>query len=649
MPAPYTPVAPVPPAWYGAPSLGLTYGAQNIGRTSQKDGGGQHFTIIPLPVQPVDELTMQARADAISSTYSGLLMQAVDLYRLTVERNGFMSGILDTMAHGFLGLPLSWKGDAEMVAALMDVRDEGGQVLTPGDFSRMHPENECAKIFSDGIGIGLGLGQYLLMCWRCDGIEWERVENPLWHDIVAMPDGSTVAWNDAPKEIETCKRCGAKRHQRPLGQRELYQLRWRDARWLWRNTVTLQWYYTGRQGMIPITPGDGEWFLFCTVPDQDIWIHGPWALGTEAAIFARDSRYDMQAISATCAPTHVFQFQGPADPRTRADVDAQAENIRFQNKLTLPGEVKHEIHAATGGDGGYVGTADRITNWAQAQWEVKVTGIQQGTTTGEGFSNLGVLQRVSRERRAFYAGGWIRQIVAQGLRWWASDNFGGRPCPVGNYDTRSPEDKLAASKADESEGAALKSLAEAWGAVGYELDPAYLEERAQAKGLRVRKRAGAVVLTDEQRGAVVLGSDGRASLGLQPFGDERDGQTLAALQNAGKGGAAAPGKPAGSPAPAAPAGAQPSQAGGGSPPPAPPAASPAPVAARVEVDDDDDDDDDDERRQRAEAMNAYGMTACRHNRTKVCPRCGVRGHWMPREGGGWAVTWHPLTRAPRAA
>jgi hypothetical protein len=138
-------------AWYGAQALGLSYGPQNIARGP---AGTQHFTIIPLPVQPSDDLTMQARADAIASAYAGLLMQAVDLYRLTVERNGFMVGILLTMAHGFLGLPLSWKGDPEMVAALEDVRDHGGNILTPGDFARMHPENECAKIFSDGISGG---------------------------------------------------------------------------------------------------------------------------------------------------------------------------------------------------------------------------------------------------------------------------------------------------------------------------------------------------------------------------------------------------------------------------------------------------------------------------------------------------------------
>jgi hypothetical protein len=605
--------SPIPPgSWIGAGSFGMSYVAQNIARTP--GGDGQRYTIIPLAAQPVDDLTMQARAEAIGATYAGLLMQAVDLYRLTVGRNGFMAGILATMAHGFLGLPLSWQGDPEMVAALMDVRDHGGNVLTPGDFARMHPENECAKIFEDGIGIGIGIGQYLLMCWRCDGIEWNR---------------STVG-DDGP-EVETCKRCGASRADRPLGTRELYQLRWRDPRWLWRNTYTRQWYYTGLQGMIPINFGDGEWFSFQTVPDQDMWIHGPWALGTEAAIFTRDARYDLQAISAQCGPTHVFEFSDDgSDPRVRADTQEQAKNLRFQNQLFLPGKVKHTIDAAQGGEGGYVGTADRITTWARTEWEVYVTGIAQGTENGQGFANNGVLQRVSRERRAFYAGAWIRQVCEKGLVWWARGNYGARPCPVGHYDTRSPEDKLAASKADTEEGAALTALHDGLDAVGYELDPGYIEERAQAKGYRVRATTKApqrLTWDPKTQASFVTIEQAIADRGLPPLppGDPRASMMVAASMHPG-----GDATPAGAVAAPQLQAAQPS-----------PDARPAPP---LEEDDEDDPDEDARRAARAAAMNQHAAVACRHRLTQACPRCGVRGDWMPRQGGGWAVTWAPIRR-----
>ena len=103
----------------------------------------------------------QRRGESIALTYQGRLQEAVDLYRGTVEADGWMCGILDTMSHGLLGLPLSFQGSPEMCSALLNA--DG----TAGDYAAMHPGNECAKIFRDGLGLGFGWGQYLLMCWRC--------------------------------------------------------------------------------------------------------------------------------------------------------------------------------------------------------------------------------------------------------------------------------------------------------------------------------------------------------------------------------------------------------------------------------------------------------------------------------------------------
>jgi hypothetical protein len=130
----------------------------------------------------------------------------------------------------------------------------------------------------------------------------------------------------------------------------------------------------------------------------------------------------------------------------------------------------------------------------------------------------------------------------------------------------------------------------------------------------------------------------RADQGLPPTGDPRGDMMMAA--GVKPGGPSAPLAASPEAAPAAP----------GSAPLAPP---PPPAAARLEheePDDEDDDPDEDARRSvRAAAMNEHGAVACRHNRTGSCPRCGVRGNWMPRAGGGWAVTWAPLRRSSARA
>jgi hypothetical protein len=576
--------------WYGA--RGLLSGATSIARAP---GGSFRYTVIPLPVVPPNDVTIQRRRDAIAVSYQGRLQDSVDLYRSTVEADGYMTGILDTMARGILGLPLSWQGDEELVAALQD------QDNTPGDFRRMHPLTEAAKIFRDFLGLGFGLGQYLLMCWRCDGVEIDT-------------------------RAESCRRCGAHMAGRPIGQRRLFQLRWRDPRWLDRDTTTGQWRYNGSWGSAAITPGDGEWALITSVPDCDIWRHGPWVWGTIAAIFARDSTYDRQNTSAVCAPTHVFVANGSTDPRTRTDIEAQAQNLQFNNRIILPGEWEHRIDAATAE---FVDVTKAIVEWASDMWEVGLTGNQHGRVAGPGFANMDVFARTTRDHRAFFAQAWIDQLTSQGLRWWAIDNFGpGRVLPVGRIDVRSPEEKLAASKADEQEGAALKSLVEGYAATGAEIEWACLHERAQRRGIRIARKAAPSAIvgpTAESAKAVILGAEARAALGLPVFGDERDRMTMAELENGQGGGGgfgAAPLIPAGLPAPAA---------------------REAPDEELVG-----DEEDDEDAARLAAQYTAAGLDRCPyHGRTHACPRCGVQRVYALDERNQPRIAWRPL-RALRA-
>lgn len=537
-------------------------GGANVARA--EGGDGLRYTVIPLPAVPSTDYTAQRRSEAISITYNGRLQDAVDLYRGTVEADGWMCGILDTMSHGILGLPLSFQGDPAMCSALLDA--DG----TAGDFRAMFPGAECTKIFRDGIGLGFGLGQFLLMCWRCGGI-----------DMVAHERG------------EVCARCCAPTFERPFGARRLFQLRWRDARWLFRNTITRQWYYTGRQGMFPITPGDGEWFLYQTIPDVDAWRHGPWVWATLAAIFARDSSFDRQNTSAVCAPTPVFEAKGPTAPKTRKEVETQAQNLRFGNKLVLPGEWSYRIESATAT---YSDVSTAIIDWAVGMFEVGITGNRMGMQAQSAFTDASVYKRTTAERRAFYASEWIRQTRDQGLVWWGRDNFGTRNVPIGSYDVRSPEDKLAESRALGEEGDALAKLAAGYDALGVELEPDWIIERAQVKGIRVRPKTIAL--------------------------------------------------PA---APASPnAGAPPSP----SSPMPPPSAAEAP-SARLADEDDGPDASAEEAARFASEMTSHALDRCPHGRTHLCPRCGIRRLYSvvgkaPDGSPQFGIAWRPIAESAPA-
>ncbi len=606
------------PTWQG---LGLGGSASFFGPAAQiardpgAPPGATHYTVIPLPVLPPGEITLQRRADAFAATYAGRLEDAVDLYRLTVEADGWMVGLLLTMAHGILQAPLTWQGaDPEILSALSDA--DG----TPGDFARMFPEAECAKIISDGIGIGMGLGQLVLMCWYCDSIE------------MTVSTGTTAAHVAGP----ICKTCKRAQNERPPGQRALYQLCWRDARWLWRNTVTNQWRYTGRQGQVDVNPGDGEWLIFRTVPDTDVWRHGPWVWGTVAAIFSRDSTFDRQNTSAVCAPTHVFKATGATAQATRQDVEAQADQLRWGNKLVLPGEWEHRIDAAKAE---FVDVTDSIVDWASRMWAVGVTGNVAAIKPPTGFANLDFYAAVERTRRAFLAKAWIRQLCSQALRWYVGDNFGPHATPVGYLDTRSPDDKTKASAADEQEGKALKSLRDGYDAVGYELEPAYIEERAQRLGHRVRSSTSAPrrltwdakTLAGFTPIGVAMADQGFPAL---PPGDPRSSMMVAAALHPG-----GPATPAG--ATDAPPPVTPPAAGGASPAPA----APSSPAARVLDPDEEqlvDDDPDEDARRAALAAGLADFTACAHGRTHRCDRCGVqRVYGAPQRAADGSVV-HPV-------
>jgi len=519
----------------------------------RRPGGELSPTVFPLPVRPLSELTPQMRRRAVEGTYTGRIEEGADLYRQVVTENGYFAGILSTMAHGILGMPHTFQGRGDMVEALDDA---GG---TPSEYTAMHPENEVAQIFADGIGFGIGLGQYV--------------------------------YDSRP---------------RAAGQNRLGRLEWRDPRWLWRNPISLQWYFTKRDGMKAIAPGDGEYFMFCPYPDLDVWRHGPWLYMTLAGIFERDSEFDRQRVSEVTTPTPVMRAQKSTSKEARIQALKDLKELAHDHRIVLPEQWEYEIVSASGE---YNDITTAIVDWAIGMVEVGLTGNMMNIKAQSAFTDANVYKRTTTDRRRFYARAWCDDVRRQGLCYWGQDNYLDANVPVIKIDVESPEDKLAAGKADEQDGKALVAMADGYAAVGYELEPRYVEERAQRRGIRVRPLSKPVSVP------------------------------------------AAPGTPPGTPGLA---GSQDSS--GATPHPTPPAAAPAaaPDQRRPEVDVEEDDDDDDEEAYRlsvarADAMNASGMTACRHNRGNLCRICGVRGHWMPLPGGQWGVTWQPLRSPARAA
>jgi hypothetical protein len=522
--------------------------------------------------------------DAINASYGGSVRQMVDLTRTLIAENGFLRGMVRTISEGLLGMPLSFQGPPEMVKDLINAAE------TPGEWARMHPLNEVSQIIDDGIVFNLGLGQYVF---------------------------------DEPELV------------RPIGYHRIPRLEWRDPRWLRQDTTTRQWYYQGLGGEVPISPGDGEWLLFQPYPRLDAWRHAPAVYIMLAAIFGRDALFDRQRTSEVSAPTRVARAIKAVSPKTLSRMASDLAKMAHDNEITLPAEWIYEIVSASAGD--YWKVCAEIVTWARQNVEVGLTGNILSVEGPTGFANAGFYVRVNMSRRQYYADTWCDCARTQGLVWWVRDNWGEQwvsRCPVPVYNVRDPKDAADEANVLKSFGEGLEKLASGISAAGLDLDRTGVMEMLQRYGIRTTPKAtGSAVaklpLGVDAIGAVVRGGVALASLGLAPFGDERDNMTIAELAERAKGGAA----PAPTPA--------------SSSPPAP--ASP-PAAREADDECDPDEDDCDESARLAEAYTARALDRCPyHGRTHSCPRCGVRRVYaLDEQTGQPRIQWRAIRKPAQA-
>jgi hypothetical protein len=492
-----------------APTTALATPANDRGIARGADGW--HFTVkAPTPYAVDPDRDMCARKSANAAMFAGTFNQAATLYRSTVGESGSMSGILNTFADGLLVSPRPFHGDPEMVSALSDT--DG----TIGDDSIMFPFVEMRQCVAEMMGFGYALGQNTLSCWRC-----RAFGNENWHVCKAV--------NSIGGEYvhEVCCRCDASRYDRPVGVREIFSMQHWDLSALWQERYSKQWHVNHRNGTIPIRPGDGEWCLFRTVPEIDGFLYAPYLWAVLAAILSRDAGFDIQATSMVSTPTVLFESDAPNTPESRLQAEKEAEKLAFQNRIILPHGWKYSI---VNPDGTYNEVGTSIISRLFSEFQIGVFGNVIVGTKGEAFTDSTPFFRVADTRRA--AAG---QMVAAQKRvfsheWWALENYGTRNAPLQTYDTASPQDKKARADALFGMGTALSAIAKGLADHGLESDPQDIVEMMQQLGRCVRKKeggdAGKLPLGVNAVGSLVKGDEGRAGLGLGPFGDERDNKTI---------------------------------------------------------------------------------------------------------------------------
>ncbi len=146
----------------------------------------------------------------------GDMSSAAQLYR-AMRSDGTISGLLSTRSAGLVRLPKKFSGNSNAIEALQSMN--GNRSI----FDEMLPPAELRLLKEDGIMLGIGIGEFVPVPGR---------EHPI---LIRL-------------------------------EPEFLKFKWHENRW----------YYRSIFGEIPITPGDGRWFLHMPGGRMSPWQFGAW-------------------------------------------------------------------------------------------------------------------------------------------------------------------------------------------------------------------------------------------------------------------------------------------------------------------------------------------------------------------------------------
>jgi hypothetical protein len=394
-------------------------------------------TVVQLPTRPINEFTAKARRRAFDeANSSGHLWRLADLWHASIKEFGAFDGIASTISHAIVGgLDLKLHGDLLQISTLLDCDGSGG------DFRRMFPEGESAKVFLDGIGLSVGLGQ--------------RLYEP----------------------------------NREIGERSVPKLKYWHPRNLRQDPYSKRWYVRTRSsegqhdgdGEVEIRPGDPEWLLFLPYGDSAPWNEAPCRWSTLALVLARDSIFDCARHSEVCSPVRVMQGKNTVTKQQLDKAEKELRKMARDNWLVIGPNQEFKFVESTGK------IADiyfKMYDFAERQVVIGWTGQTVTTDGGKAFGDSKEQGRIARDKLRFYSGAWFDCQREQGLSHWSWENFGSIHPPTGGYNVDPPEDIAANGRARTEWSNGIIQLASVGEKIGGTLDPKWVVEDAQKQGVR---------------------------------------------------------------------------------------------------------------------------------------------------------------------
>lgn len=351
---------------------------------------------------------------------NGVLELAASLMQ-TARKDGVLSGVLSTRTGGLVRLPRRFVGDPE-ISRMLDVGGDSTRSL----FDEMFPAQELSLMAADGVLLGVAVGELLPV----EGRE---------HPVLVRLDPRYLRYN------------------------------WAENRWL----------YSSIAGLIPITPGDGQWILHTPGGRIAPWNNALWrAVGKaiirkEHANLHKDNWEAKLANPArvAVAPSGASELQSDSWFR---QVMAWGVNSVFAMK---PG---FDVRLLESNGRGWECFRRTIED-QNTEMIIAVAGQTVTTDGGAGFQNSDIHKTIRADLIKETADALAHTLNTQGIPVFISIMFGVEAIEdmacVMHWDVTPPKDRNSEAQSLVTLGQAMQQLGDAMHARGIELDVSALCER----------------------------------------------------------------------------------------------------------------------------------------------------------------------------
>lgn len=394
---------------------------------------------------------------AVKKASSGDMAMIGQLYR-AMARDGTIQGGLKTRTGGLVQLPKAFRGTEEALRILGSRAGEGRL------FDKIFPRAELELIAADGVVCGVGVGEF---------VQEEGKKYPV-----------------------------------------LTRL---DPEFLLYRQHEDQWYYRSREGLVPVTPGDGRWVLYTPGGRYEPWNRGNWQALGRAFIAKEHAFLHRENYAATLANPAIIGY-APQGANEAQKNNFFRQLMRWGANAMFGLTPGWEAKLLESNGRGYE-VFQQIIAASDKEEVIAISGQEVTTTGGVGFANASVFDAIRSDLIKGDGETLAECLNEQALPHVVADYVGEGHSAAVSWDTTPPPDLKAEADATRAVAGAVQEANAALSAYGIRVDARELATRhgIPIEVLEAQVEAPSVALAPTDVVKVVKVNEARASAGLGPL------------------------------------------------------------------------------------------------------------------------------------